>query len=473
MQKSIRRLSILFGLGNKGDSQCPWSCIPSEILALIFQYLVVDCESSIDQSLWDEFENHEFTGEDLNLRAFVSGQARLSATLLVCRSWYVCGAKALYSKPAVRSAENLHLLERTLRRRPVLAQLVRCVEVFNLSRNWPRTTLWEGLMELVVRKEKRKRKRYRKDLRSVIDKCVQIHSLGIRTAVFEKPISFDLHLITPSRSHNLRRLSLHGKWLFSHSMLSPDIELPLLEDLSLESFSLHEDSRWPNFPSLRRIRISDCGYFSTPGRMPILPVGLPFLAEVELSKIWSNDSYRDIVDVLYTYSETLQSLQMGGVWMATASLELEYSRFTSLKRLILEPDELWPGFFLPQTVAQAPALEVLFILMCVPIQYGVTQVTETTLLERMSIHLGVGESHAKSFPKLKTLFIEGDLVAWGCNGPDSVKLKNLCDSRGIDLTLNLYDFAQDGFQPLFTKGVARGWRWQSPLGLLGMLLNDI
>ncbi|KDQ61904.1 hypothetical protein JAAARDRAFT_525723 [Jaapia argillacea MUCL 33604] len=411
------------------------SRIPPEILTAIFHYL------------W-------FQTSDL--QKCIARQAHLRSALLVCREWYLSGVHMLYSKLIIDEL-SLALLLPTLKRKPTLAIHVRTIVI--LERPLPPSKSFS---------ESTRRQRV---ISSVLQSCKSLQSL-----VLHARCSFRVFLSairSSSQLQNLRRLAVCGSATSHHHIVARHVTLPQLEELTITSMVVGENTVWPSCPSLRRIRLEGC-YFTDHLYRPTIPLPPSPLQQIDIYHCWTERGDSNISGSLYPFASSLEVLRINSTRIASPMHLFDFSHFTRVKHLSLFIDT--PQFSLttlPRSVALMPQLEEL-VVTCFWDKYELYSpwdvVKDLENLCQDDMHL-----EKMPFPVLRELVLQ---VApfWGKRSTDgrdtdqklrSDILQRFCDLRAIHLQLGERGDLVDS-----VTSFAGPQRWLRVLGLEGMLMDD-
>ncbi|KDQ58551.1 hypothetical protein JAAARDRAFT_57470 [Jaapia argillacea MUCL 33604] len=381
-------------------------------------------------------------------------QATLALLLLVCRSWYDCGIALLYTRPIIPN-DSLPLFLRTLKKSPSLAAFVRSI-VFELHRTEPSKRIAWPL----------RRERENRDvpniLATITSSCPKLEGVAVRGClhpVVDLPHpKFSISVNKPQ----LRRLHLDGSVVWDESFDHPSFDNLSLEEISLENFRYLDLRSLERLPNLRRTRIANCGV-NLLGEFTNPSTPSTSLRQLEILSILSQPIQEVFAIHYLPFIPTLESLRLEGVWFPDYLHQIEYSRFTQMKHLMLaisRTDVDLPS--VPSALRCMPALEEL-VIDCVRGDPSIVARVIEDLIPPLR------ENSALSFPALRTLVISGDSTLWDGDLADMEHnievLETLCKLRGVEVVLR-----RIAHQP--GDNVGRPSRHARALGLEGMVTSN-
>lgn len=289
--------------------------------------------------------------------AYASGVTEFLDVAPVCTQWYHAAIPLIYTHCQVQTTSSLELLCRTLTESEELSSRVRSISNFGMDC----PAAWNSLIHHSFERDK------------PLD-----NTLARLCKVISKTVDMEIQLCASSIPRLVSLLSTSGTLLISlHIKLETDARrknmgiglrtcFPHLRTLTLEGFTLDDQSMWPNMPQLRCLRIMRCSLFETSVG---LFAGLPPLSSViRVEIITSILKPRDSVHALSS-SELKTKIQDLVVFdsffnMSTfALLPSSAIHYSSLRRLTLATYR-WPDAWLPS--APFSDLEVLTMMQLHP-----------------------------------------------------------------------------------------------------------
>jgi hypothetical protein len=270
------------------------------------------------------------------------------------------GLPYLYRCPLICSGEALEALARTLNEQPKLGHLIRSIIVI------PFTTTY-GQMTRAQMPQTRGRGASRtahgsySHLIQIMNSASTLDHLGLRFTSIStiRPLSAYLS------SRNILSLQLCGTCLGQPYrlrlklalLITVDLDLPLLETLSLEDFTIGPEQcvQWPNLPSLRTFKLLRTWHSNT--ESPVIPPNCPNLVDVQLGTSPLTASVV-LATSLDRYQQQLERLHLVGsrTWHSDG---IQLTNFTALKELVLEATPC--GYGPPALDAISPMLQTIRI----------------------------------------------------------------------------------------------------------------
>lgn len=197
---------------------------------------------------------------------------------LVCTQWYYAAIPLIYTHCQVQTTSSLELLCRTLTESEELSSRVRSISNFRMD--YP--AAWNSRIHHSFERDK------------ALD-----NTLARLCKVISKTVDMEIQLCASSIPRLVSLLSTSGTLLTSlHIKLGPRTCFPHLRTLTLEGFTLDDQSMWPNMPQLRCLRNMRCSLFETSVGFKLFAGLLPLSSVIRVEIITSILKPRDSVHAL-------------------------------------------------------------------------------------------------------------------------------------------------------------------------------
>jgi hypothetical protein len=291
---------------------------------------------------------------------FKNTQAALGAVMRTSRTWAYAALPALYRRPLLVTGPALKAFADTLDAYPERAHFIRALVCLPFSTTYGQISRSD--MPKIARRA-RLRSSYGSyaDLIRILTISPHLSTLGLR---FLEPCAI-LPLSAYLNTHSIRTLDICGTCLGQpyrrrlklRQLITPGLDLPSLEELSLEDFTVDGDScvTWPSFPALRTFKLTRT-WVSTP-ECDVVPPNCPQLSNIEIG-ISPLKMDHTIRNGLAAYAASLRRLRLVGnrSWHCG---EVSLSEFTALTELVVESTPC--GYGPPSINALPPSLVKLVV----------------------------------------------------------------------------------------------------------------